>query len=174
MPFLAISVWWGVRLGTLGTLPFETGMTIGVLAHFGLLVTASVVVGFQSTELHGLIDRFKHILKPAVLYALLASTSTVAFHHGVCAELTALRKTERERFIEQSLSDDDQFAALQKEDPGLASLDRETAKERALQGLQFQFDPIWHFTAALLMWMAAALSTALFTAILGQWLRAST
>ena len=174
LPVLAIAVWWGIRLGTLGAVPFETGMTTGVLVHFALLVAISLVYGFQSVDHVSLIHRFKHVLKPAVLYALLASASVVAFHHGVCAELTALRKTERERFIAQSLSDDAQFLALQSQDPGLAHLDRETAKERALQSLQFQFNPTWHFTAALLMWMAAALSTALFTAILGQWLRAST
>ena len=60
---------------------------------------------------------------------------------------------------------------LQQEDERLAAMDRDTAKQRALEGLRFQFDPLWHFTASLLMWVVSAMTTSLFTAMTGQWLR---
>jgi hypothetical protein len=105
------------------------------------------------------------------LYALLASASTVCYHHVVCAQVTELRLLERERFIDQSLSDESAFAALQEDDPALAAMDLDTARERAKSSLRFQFDPMWHFTASLLMWVAAAMSAVFFTSLLGQWLR---
>lgn len=118
-----------------------------------------------------LTQRFKGVLKPAVVYALLATASTVCYHHVVFKEATALRELERSRFITSSLSDDAAFAELQAQDPGLAQLDRATAQKRAMESLAFQFNPWWQFTASLLMWIAAAMSTALFTSLLIQWLR---
>ena len=171
IPWVAILVWWFIRLGTVSTLSFETGITLGVLSHFGLLLCCCLFFVYQRLEDNSLIHRFKTALRPAVLYALLAATSTVGFHHVVCADSTAFRKMEREQFIERSLADEAAYIEFQKQDERLAAMDRNTAKQRALEGLRFQFDPLWHFTASLLMWVAAALSTSLFTAMTGQWLR---
>lgn len=171
IPWIAILLWWLVRLGTASNLPFEMGITLGVLSHFGLLISCCLFFVFQRFEDNSLIYRFKTALRPAILYALLASMSTVGFHHVVCAESTAFRKMEREQFIERSLADEEEYAVLQEEDERLAAMDRDTAKQRALEGLRFQFDPLWHFTASLLMWVAAAMTTSLFTAMTGQWLR---
>lgn len=167
----ALLIWWTVRLSTRGALSFEDGISIGVMSHFGLIVLLTLWFGLQSIGPTSFIDRFRSVLKPAVLYAMLASGSTVLFHHVVCAEMTELRQLERERFIGQSLSDEDTYRELQAEDPGLADLPREVARQRAMDSLKFQFDPRWHFTAALLLWMAAAMTTALFTSGLCQWLR---
>ncbi len=170
-PWIAISFWWTIRLGTAGRMPFETGVTTGVLAHFFLLLAICLLFGFQRFVDPHLISRFKQTLRPAILYASLASVSTVCFHHVVCADTTALRQLERERFIDKSLSDDVAYAELQAQDERLAHMDRETARQNVLEGLRFQFDPMWHFTASLLMWVAAAMTTALFAAMMGQWLR---
>lgn len=170
-PIVATALWWTVRLGLLGRVPFETGVTTGALVNFGLLVLcvflADLVRGTQETFL----GQLKQNLQPAVLFACLAAGSVGLFHHVVAAEATALRQAERERFIEQSLSDDAAYAALQAEDPQLAAMDRETAKQRALDGLRFQFNPLWHITASLLTLLLTALSTGLFVTFLHRLLR---
>ena len=169
----AVALWWVIRLGTVQQgLSFEAGITVGVLTHFALLLLVCSITAFQLVSPPSFIDSFKHVLRPAVLYALLAALSTVGFHHVAQSEATALRQLERERFIEQSLNDEAAYAALQESDPRLSSIDRDTARERAMDSLRFQFNPLWHFTASLLLWIAAAMSTALFTSLLGQWLRA--
>jgi hypothetical protein len=170
-PAIAVLLWWTIRLTTTGRVPFETGISIGVMVHFALLIGVALTAVFQRIEGAGFIDRFKLALRPAVFYALLASASTVCYHHVVCAQVTELRLLERERFIDQSLSDESAFAALQEDDPALAAMDLDTARERAKSSLRFQFDPMWHFTASLLMWVAAAMSAVFFTSLLGQWLR---
>ena len=171
LPLLAIALWWAVRLGTTGMVAFETGISIGVFTHFGLTMIVALIAAFQIVGGDSFIARFKSSLRPTVLYALLAASSTVAYHHVVCSEATSLRMLEREVFIDQSLADEASFAALQKDDPQLAMMDVETARERAKASLRFQFDPLWHFTASLLMWIAAAMSTVLFTSFLGQWFK---
>ncbi|MCH1582827.1 MAG: hypothetical protein L7S63_06910 [Flavobacteriales bacterium] len=170
-PAIAVLLWWTIRLSTTGRVPFETGISIGVLVHFALLIGVALTAAFQRIEGAEFIDRFKLALRPVVLYALLASVSTVCYHHVVCAQATELRLLERERFIDQSLSDEAAFAVLQENDPALAAMDLETARERAKSSLRFQFDPLWHFTASLLMWIAAAMSAVFVTSLLGQWLR---
>lgn len=167
----SLILWWGIRWGTVGLWSFEVGITVGVMLHFLLLLSTSFIFGIERIEAVSFIERFKSSLKPSVLYALLAAGSTVLFHHGLQAEHTALRQLERERFIEQSLADDASYLALQENDPGLVAIPREEARQRALDSLKFQFDPRWHFTAALLLWISAAMTTALFTSGLCQWLR---
>ncbi len=169
---LAMSIWWAARLGSAGLLSFEAGITLGVMLHFALVISVSFIAVYQHIEPPHFIDRFKSGLRPAILYAVLASGSIVAYHHVVMANATHLRQLEFERFIEASLSDEEAYAKLQAEDARLATLDREAAKEQALDSMRFQFDPLWHFTAALLMWIAVALMTSLFTSGLAQWLRA--
>ena len=171
LPVLAVAIWWAIRLGTTGLVPFETGISVGVFTHFGLTLVVALIAAFQVVGEPSFISRFKASLKPAVLYALLAAASTVCYHHVVCAENTALRMLERETFIDRSLADETAFAALQADDPQLAMMDIETARERAKASLRFQFDPLWHFTASLLMWIAAAMSTVVFTSFLGQWFK---
>lgn len=171
LPAMAIALWWAVRLGTTGRVSFETGISIGVFVHFGLTLVVALVSAFQSFSDGSFVSRFKSSLRPTVLYALLAASSTVAYHHVVCAEATSLRMLERETFIDRSLADEASYAALQEDDPQLAMMDVETARERAKASLRFQFDPLWHFTASLLMWIAAAMSTVLFTSFLGQWFK---
>ena len=170
IPLLAIALWWAVRLGTTGMVSFETGISIGVFVHFGLTLIVALTAAFQNVG-SDFVARFKSALRPTVLYALLAASSTVAYHHWVCAETTSLRLLEREAFIDRSLADEATYAALQEEDPQLAMIDVETARERSKASLRFQFDPLWHFTASLLMWIAAAMSTVLFTSFLGQWFK---
>lgn len=172
IPYLAILLWWVIRLSTTGRLSFEAGITLGVLSHFGLLIASSLTPVFQGVESPHFIDGFKHSLRPAALYAMLAAVSTVAFHHVVQKQATELRQLERERFIAQQLGSDASYAALQAEDPQLAQLSREDARQRAMESLRFQFNPLWHFTASLLLWIAAAMSTSFFMSLLGRWLRA--
>ena len=171
IPLWAIALWWTIRMTTTGRVSFETGISIGVFLHFGLVLVVALVAAFQVQGAGSFVDRFKASLRPTVLYAILAAGSTVAYHHAVCAEATSLRILEREAFIDRSLTDDASFALLQDGDPQLAMMDVETARERAKASLRFQFDPLWHFTASLLMWIAAAMSTVLFTSFLGQWFK---
>lgn len=147
-------------------------MTLGVLAHFAFLIVCALSPVFKGEVASDFIGGFKLALRPAVLYAVLAAMSTVAYHHVVQRESTALRQLERERFIGQHLDHDDTYAALQQTDPQLLHLPREEARQRALESLRFQFNPLWHFTASLLLWVAAAMSTALFMSLLNSWLRA--
>ena len=170
-PLLAIAVWWAIRMVTTGQVSFETGISIGVFGHFGLILVVALVAAFQGQDAPSFIERFKNSLRPTVLYAILAAGSTVAYHHVICAESTSLRMLEREAFIDRSLADEAGFAEIQAADPQLAAMDVETARERAKASLRFQFDPLWHFTASLLMWIAAAMSTVLFTSFLGQWFK---
>ena len=172
LPYLAILLWWFIRMATTGRLTFEAGITLGVMSHFGLLILSSLTPVFQGIETPHFIDGFKSALRPAVLYALLAAVSTVGFHHVVQRHATELRQLERERFISQQLGSDASYAALQAEDPQLAQLSREDAQQRAMESLRFQFNPLWHFTASLLLWIAAAMSTSFFMSLLGRWLRA--
>ena len=100
-----------------------------MFTHFGLTLVVALIAAFQAVGEPSFISRFKASLKPAVLYALLAAASTVCYHHVVCAENTALRMLERETFIDRSLADETAFAALQADDPQLAMMDIETARE---------------------------------------------
>ena len=172
LPLSASAVWWLVRLSLLGRIPFETGIIVGSLLHFGLMIAAVFIHDIQCNQGADLIQGFKSNLRPAVLLACLGAASVGILHHGVTAEATSLRKLERERFIEQSLSSDEAFAKIQEADPQLAYMDRETARQRALDGLRFQFEPMWHVTASLLALLAAALSTTLFVTFVGRVLRA--
>ena len=172
LPLAAGAVWWTIRLSTLGRIPFETGIAVGSLVNFALLILVVFFQDLLSPRGLDFLGRLKVNMKPAVLYACLSALSVGALHHGVTAEATALRKLERERFIEQSLSDEAVFLALQEADPQLANLDRGTTRERAMDSLRFQFDPLWHVTASLLALLAAALSTTLFVTFLRQVLRA--
>ena len=172
LPLSASAVWWLVRLSLLGRVPFETGIIVGSLLHFGLMIAMVFIHDVQSNRGLDFIQGFKSNLRPAVLLACFGAASVGFLHHGVTAEATSLRKLERERFIEQSLSSDEAFALLQESDPQLAYMDRETARQRALDGLRFQFEPMWHVTASLLALLAAALSTTLFVTFVGRVLRA--
>ena len=171
LPAFGTILWWTVRLGMSANVPFETAIVVGSLVNFGLLLIIAFVSDFLSEPDADFGLRFKNNLKGSFLYACIAAISVGAFHHGVAAEQTALRKLERERFIEQSLSDDEAFADLQKNDPQLANLDRETARKRALDSLRFQFDPKWHVTGSLIVLVATAASCALFATLIGGYLR---
>jgi hypothetical protein len=172
LPLVAILLWWIIRLSSTGAITFNGGLTLGVLSHFALLIVSALTPVFQGLKPDSFILGFKQCLRPAVLYALLAALSTVAYHHAVQSESTALRKLERERFIDQQLGSEDAYAALQADDPQLSGLTRSEAHERAMDSLRFHFNPLWHFTASLLLWVAASMSTALFIAGLWQWLQA--
>ena len=171
LPLVAVLLWWTVRLSLLGRVPFETGVTVGALSNFGLLVLVAFLSDFVRNVPETFLHHIKSNLQPAVLFACLAAASVGLFHHGIAAEATALRQAERERFIEQSLSDAEAYAALQADDPQLAALDLETARQRALDGLRFQFNPLWHVTASLLALLMAALSTGLFVTFMSRLLR---
>ncbi|RPG80132.1 MAG: hypothetical protein CBC74_007030 [Crocinitomicaceae bacterium TMED114] len=170
-PVVASILWWTIRLSLLGRVPFETGVTIGALSNFGLLVLVIFLSDFWRDKADSFLQQLKANLQPGVLFACLAAGGVGLFHHGIAAEATALRQAERERFIEESLSDPAVYAELQAEDPQLAALDRDTAKQRALDGLRFQFNPMWHVTASLLSLLLAALSTGVFVTFLSRWLR---
>ena len=171
LPASGIVLWWVVRLGITGQMAFATAIAVGSLLNFGILLALSFLSDFQSDRGADFGIRFKQNLKGAVLYAFAAALSVGAFHHGVASEQTALRKLERERFIERSLGDEAAYAALQEQDPQLAALDRETALERAKESLRFQFDPRWHVTASLILLVATAASCALFATLMGGFLR---
>jgi len=164
-------LWWGVRLSIADRVSFEMAIATGSLVNFGLLLLIPFISDFQTQPDAHFAVRFKHNLKGAVVYSCMAAISVGAFHHGVAAEQTAFRKLEREQFIEQSLSDADAFAELQQTDPRLAAMDRETAKERALDSLRFQFDPRWHVTASLILLVATAACCALFATLVCGFLR---
>lgn len=170
-PIVATALWWTVRLSLLGRVPFETGVTVGSLSNFGLMVLVAFLSDFVRNVPESFLHHLKSNLQPAVLFACLAAASVGLFHHGIAAEATALRQAERERFIEQSLSDPEAYAALQADDPQLAALDLDTARQRALDGLRFQFNPLWHVTASLLALLMAALSTGLFVTFISRLLR---
>ena len=98
-----------------GRVPFETGVTTGALVNFALLV---LCVCFRISGAGNPVETFwvnssrtcsRRCCSPALLLG------AGLFHHVVAAEATALRQAERERFIEQSLSDDAAYAALQAE-----------------------------------------------------------
>ena len=56
------------------------------------------------------------------------------------------------RLSNRSLNDEAAYAPLQEADPRLGHPSiRDTARERAMASLRFQFDPLWHFTASLLL-----------------------
>ena len=80
---LALSIWWVARLGSAGLLSFEAGITLGVMLHFALLISVSFISVYQHVEPPHFIDRFKSGLRPAILYAVLAAGSIVAYHHVV-------------------------------------------------------------------------------------------
>ena len=163
--------WWAARLSIVGSLSFEMAIAFGSLVNFGLLLLISFISDFQAQPYAHFAVRFKHNLRGAVIYGCLAAISVGVFHHVVAAEQTAFRKLEREQFIQQSLSDADAFAVLQKTDPRLAAMDRETAKARALDSLRFQFDPRWHVTASLILLVATAACCALFATLMCGFLR---
>ena len=171
LPAWGVVLWWTIRLGITGRVAFETAIAVGSLLNFGILLVLAFVSDFQSERGADFGIRFKQNLKGAILYSVLAALGVGAYHHGVAAEQTALRKLERERFIDQSLGDDMAYAALQEHDPQLAALDRETALERAKESLRFQFDPRWHVTASLILLVATAASCALFATLMGGFLR---
>lgn len=171
LPAVAVALWWTVRMGMLGRVSFETAVAAGSLVNFGLLLAMAVVSDFMSKPGDDFGTRFKRNLKRPFLYACAAAIGVGAFHHGVAAEQTALRKLQHERLIEQTLSDDAAYAELQAGDPQLAQLDRETARNRALDSLRFQFDPRWHITASLIVLVATAASCALFATLIGGFLR---
>ena len=171
LPAWGVVLWWTVRLGITGRVAFETAIAVGSLLNFGILLALAFLSDFQAERGADFGIRFKRNLQGAVLYAVVAALGVGAYHHGVSAEQTALRKLERERFIEQSLGDDVAYAALQEQDPQLAALDRETALERAKESLRFQFDPRWHVTASLILLVATATSCALFATLMGGFLR---
>lgn len=172
LPLAATILWWTVRLCTLGRVSFETGIAVGALVNFALLILVVFLQDRLSIPDADFIGRLKSNMKPAVIYACLAAVSVAGLHHVVAAEATALRKLERERFIEQSLSDKAGFVELQANDIQLANMDRETVRTKAMASLRFQFNPLWHMTASLLALLAAALSTTLFVTFIGQVLRA--
>lgn len=172
LPFFAILMWWVIRLTSTGNVSFDVGLTLGVLTHFALLIVSSLTPVFQGVKSSSFIQGFKSCLRPAVLYALLAAVSTVGYHHAVQKESTALRLMERERFIDEQLGSEEAYALLQAADPQLRDLDREEARQRAKDSLSFHFNPLWHFTASLLLWVGTAMTTALFISALWQWLRA--
>ena len=171
LPVVAVLLWWTVRLSMLNRVPFETGVTVGSLSNFGLLVLVAFLSDFVGKMPETFLQHLKSNLQPVVLFACLAAASVGLFHHGIAAEATALRQAERERFIDQSLSNPEAYAALQNEDPQLAAMDLETARKRALDGLRFQFNPLWHVTASMLALLMAALSTGLFVTFMSRLLR---
>ena len=171
LPTLGIALWWAIKLAVAATVPFETAIAIGSLVNFGLLLLIAFISDFQTQPEAHFAVRFKHNLRGPIVYGCIAALSVGAFHHGVAEEQTAFRKLERERFIEQSLSDDEAFAELQQTDPRLAAMDRETAKDRALETLRFQFDPRWHVTASLILLTATAACCALFATLVAGFLR---
>ena len=171
LPTVAAALWWTIRLGLMGRIAFETAVAAGSLINFGLLLLLAFTADFQSQPGDDFGIRFKRNLKGPFLYACVAAIGVGAFHHGVAAEQTALRKLQHERLIEQTLSDDAAYAELQATDPQLAQMDRETARERALDSLRFQFDPRWHITASLIVLVATAASCALFATLMGGFLR---
>ena len=171
LPALCIALWWGARLSIAGRVSFETAIAIGSLLNFGLLLVIPFVSDFQMQHGAHFATRFKHNLRGAVVYSCLAALSVGAFHHGVAAEQTAFRKLEREQFIEQSLSDAEAYKELQQTDPRLAAIDRQTAQERAMDSLRFQFDPRWHVTASLILLVATAACCALFSTLICGFLR---
>ena len=171
LPALGLILWWGARLGIAGNVSFEMAIAFGSLVNFGLLLLIPFISDFQAQPDAHFAVRFKHNLRGAVVYACLAALSVGVFYHVVAADQTAFRKLEREQFIEQSLSDADAFAALQKTDPRLAAMDRATAKARALDSLRFQFDPRWHVTASLILLVATSACCSLFATLICGFLR---
>ena len=45
---LAVAIWWAIRLGTTGLVPFETGISVGVFTHFGLTLVVALDRCFSS------------------------------------------------------------------------------------------------------------------------------
>ena len=142
LPALSIALWWAIRLGIEARVPFEIAIAIGSLVNFGLLLLISFISDFQTKPGAHFALRFKHNLRGPVVYACIAAFSVGAFHHWVAAEQTAHRKLERARFIEESLSDEASFSELQEADPRFATLDKETAKKRALDSAELPPYPI--------------------------------
>lgn len=168
LPAIAILLWWTIRLSLQSRVSFETGIAMGALSHFGLMLLVIYIYDSQRVGLGSFLDRFRVNLKPVAVYVLLAAGSVGAFHHAIAREATALHRLKREAFIEQSLADEAAFRALQEEDPRLQAMDRETAIERAKDSLEFQFNPWWHVTASLLVLLTVGLVSTLFVSALGQ------
>ena len=168
LPAVALLLWWAIRLSVQSRVSFETGIAVGALAHFGLMLALLYVIDSQNVGVDSFLGRFKVNLKPVVVYVCLAAGSVGAFHHGIAREATALHRLKREQFIEQSLADEEAYQALQEEDPRLQAMDRDTAIQRAKESLAFQFNPWWHITASLLVLLTVGLVSTLFVSALGQ------
>lgn len=172
LPTVACVIWWLVRWVVVGKVSSETGIVLGSLLHFGLLTLVVSTFDFQHDVPESFLLQLKRNLQPAVLFAVLAAANVGMFHHVIASDSTAFRRLERERFIEEQLADEEAFAALQEADPQLAGMDVETARARALEGLRFQFNPLWHVTASLLTLLLTALTTGFFVTFMSRFLRA--
>ena len=59
IPLWAIALWWTIRMTTTGRVSFETGISIGVFLHFGLVLVVALVAAFQVQGAGSFVDRFK-------------------------------------------------------------------------------------------------------------------
>ena len=95
LPLAATILWWTVRLSTLGRVSFETGIAVGALVNFALLILVVFLQDRLSIPDADFIGRLKSNMKPAVIYACLAAISLFYFA-GLLLKLNAVATADQE------------------------------------------------------------------------------
>ena len=169
---LAGGAWCVVKLALLSTTSFQWVIQGGVMANLLILITLGAWAGIKSHPDLGFATRFKSVLRPVMMYAVLATGLSGLFYFQVATEQTAFQQLEREQAIITQFGQPQIFADWQAEAPNQRGhLDRLETKQKALDQVKTMFSPWTQMSLHLTGLLFAGLLAALFTTILTAWLR---
>ena len=170
-----MALWWAIRWGRTNwkACLLKPALPVGVFDPlWPCCFWCARLLHFNYVSPPSFIDSFKMCCGRPCCMRSWRHCSTVAYHHVAQCRGHGAAPVGAGAFIDRSLADEAAYAALQEADPRLASHRRATRRASGPRPVCGS-NSIHCGTSrrACCMWIAAAMSTALFTSLLGQWLR---
>ena len=164
-----VLLWFGVKIGFLVNGQSANGFHAGVFINMSALILLPFLsLRFyysRNAEIRTFLDDLKQALRPTVLYAVLIPIGIFAYYRYIDPEFTANKYRDAIEVLEQSVGDEEQYAALQKEDIGLQNISREEYLKRSTEGIDFIYSPSVQTGASLL----ALFLTSIFYSLIITW-----
>lgn len=167
---IGLAGWFALKLYGLGTLPWESSITMGVLWHFTTFIALAVFgarAGFQSQEEHFL-DRWKSSAQGTARHALLVSVAMGLWYYIIAPGALENQKRSQIEQVQQALGNSSSFESLQAAQPELSHLSREDVLKTQMNNLDVFYSPVFFIGLSLLMWLFVSLFSAALMDLIWQ------